>query len=176
MTILNAISIEHGKKVIREIVENIDDESTEVLVLPQFIGGWQSQIVNMESEAAKRLKFVVYKDANADQYDVQAIPLSGSSPQSEVRAAFPMKWRGASEWRLSKTTGIETALYCHKAGHLAIATTKEDAIALAELALDWEKRADSEENDEKKEETPIKMDEQEGKPVQIINKLDNCLE
>jgi uncharacterized protein with PQ loop repeat len=28
-------------------------------------------------------------------------------------------------------------------------------------------------NDEKKEETPIKMDEQEGKPVQIINKLDN---
>jgi solute carrier family 50 protein (sugar transporter) len=28
-------------------------------------------------------------------------------------------------------------------------------------------------NEEKKEETPIKMDEQEGKPVQIVNKLDN---
>ena len=161
MTILNAISIEHGKRVVKEEVDNIDDDSTEVLVLPQFIGGWQSQIVNMESEAAKRLKFVVYKDTNAEQYNAQAVPTAYANSQGDVRAVFPTEWRGLSEWRLSKITGVQTALYCHKAGHLAIASTEEDAVAIANLALEsMKKEADSTEKTEENNESAELMNEE----------------
>ena len=162
MTILNAISIGRGKKAVGEIVNGIKDDSTEVLVFPQFIGGWQSQIVNMESDAAKRLKFVVYKDAKKkNQYNAQAVPLNYASTQSEVRAVFPVEWRGVSESRLSQMTGIESALYCHKAGHLAIASTEEGAIALANLALKTMKQqADSVEETEENNESAALMNEE----------------
>ena len=139
----HSISTEKGKRLVEEIVGNIKDDSTEILVLPQFIGAWQSTIVNMESEKAKRLKYVVFKDKNADQYCVQGVPLidlvdvnETEQQQRQVRIPFPEEWRGVSNARFPKITGVETALFCHREGYLAVAITEEDAIKLAELSLE----------------------------------------
>ena len=36
---------------------------------------------------------------------------------------------------LKKASGVETAVFCHTAGFFAVAKTKEDAISLAEKAV-----------------------------------------
>lgn len=139
----HSISIESGKRLVENYVSSIEDDSAEILVLPQFIGAWQSTIINMESDKAKRLKYVVFKDRDAEQYSVQGVPLvdyadvnETGQPQRQVRVPFPEEWRGVSNSRFPKMTGVETAMFCHKEGYLAVAATEEGAIKLAELSLE----------------------------------------
>ena len=142
--ILHAIQAEEGRRQTLDVIDAIQDDSTEVLVLPNNIHGWNSTVISLDRNEAKRLKFVVYEsDEYEDDYVVEAISESSALNRYEdlpFRMEFPMKWRGEKGYRLRKITGIETALYCHEDGHLAAARTKEDAIKLAELAISIAKK------------------------------------
>jgi uncharacterized UPF0160 family protein len=53
----------------------------------------------------------------------------------ENRKSFPEKWAGLRDEELEKASGVSGAVFCHNARFLAVAKTKEAAIALAKLAL-----------------------------------------
>ena len=48
---------------------------------------------------------------------------------------LPFDWAGLRDEELQKITGVNGAMFCHRALFLAVAKTKEGAIKLAELAL-----------------------------------------
>jgi len=51
------------------------------------------------------------------------------------RKDLPFSWAGLRDEELQKVTGVSDAMFCHRGLFLAVAKTKEGAIALAELAL-----------------------------------------
>ena len=139
--ILYSIAAEKEKRLVKECVDNITDTSTQVLVLPREYIGWQSTVVNMDSDIAKRLKFVIFENEEFKRYDVMALTLDTSIYQDEeklYRQNFPEEWKGLNAPHLAEVTNVKTALFCHKNGKRAAAETKEDAIKLANLALSWE--------------------------------------
>jgi uncharacterized UPF0160 family protein len=54
----------------------------------------------------------------------------------ERRLHFPESWAGLRDEELIKVTGVSTAVFCHMHRFLAVAETRDDAIKLAQLALD----------------------------------------
>lgn len=59
-----------------------------------------------------------------------------SNPHSfAVRKDFPESWAGKRGTELEAITGVKGALFCHNKRFLTVASSKEAALALAELAL-----------------------------------------
>lgn len=60
----------------------------------------------------------------------------------ELRADLPAAWAGLSGRDLEMATGVEGANFCHNGRFIAVARTREAALALADLAVeDAQKRA-----------------------------------
>ena len=77
--------------------------------------------------------FVVKPKGGRNRWLVEALrddPLS-----FDVRKSFPLNWAGKNQEELSKLTGIEDALFCHRKRFVTVAKSQEGAIKLAELAL-----------------------------------------
>ena len=53
----------------------------------------------------------------------------------EDRMKLPAAWAGLRDEELAKVTGVPDAVFCHRALFLAVAKSKEGALALAKLAL-----------------------------------------
>ena len=51
------------------------------------------------------------------------------------RKLFPESWAGLKDEALKNETGVETATFCHNGRFICCAKTKEDAIKLAEIAV-----------------------------------------
>ena len=51
------------------------------------------------------------------------------------RKNFPQDWAGLRDEELQKVTQVSDAIFCHRGLFLAVAKSKEGAIALAEKAL-----------------------------------------
>ncbi len=51
------------------------------------------------------------------------------------RKSFPQEWAGLSGEALVASTGVADAIFCHNKRFMVVATSKESAIKLAELAL-----------------------------------------
>ncbi len=77
-----------------------------VFVYPDLRGGWSAKVV----------------PKNSQSYD--------------SRMSFPKNWRGKSGAELAKLTGVVDAKFCHNGGFLAVADSKEGAIALVYKAIE----------------------------------------
>jgi uncharacterized UPF0160 family protein len=65
----------------------------------------------------------------------KALALRKEACSFESRANFPKSWAGKRNEELEQMTGVSGALFCHNALFMAVATSKEGAWQLAELAL-----------------------------------------
>lgn len=79
------------------------------------------------------LLFAVHPHENK-HWAIRAVRKSSSSFES--RKPLPANWGGKEGGELQKETGIAGALFCHRQLFTADAETKEDAVALAKIALD----------------------------------------
>ena len=52
----------------------------------------------------------------------------------ENRKSLPSKWRGLKDKELQDATGVKTARFCHNAGFICSADSKEGALELAAMA------------------------------------------
>lgn len=77
-----------------------------VFVYPDLRGGWSAKVV----------------PKNSQSYD--------------SRMSFPKEWCGKSGEDLAKVTGIADAKFCHNGGFLAVAGSKEGALALVYKAIE----------------------------------------
>lgn len=125
-----AMSTVRGRKLVADKIKIVDGP---ILVMDQFIGGWLEEVLHADSPKAAGLLFAVFPATNGD-WNIQAIPPSKEDTMGQ-RKSFPDAWRGLKDEELIESSGVGTAVFCHKAGFFAVAKTKEDAIRLAEKAV-----------------------------------------
>lgn len=86
------------------------------------------------AEANPELEFIIFPDETLQAWRVRAVPdVAGSFA---VRRRFPESWRGLRDAEMAKASGVSSAIFCHKAGFLAVAQTKEGALDLLAKALE----------------------------------------
>ncbi|WP_435299375.1 MYG1 family protein [Timonella sp. A28] len=78
------------------------------------------------------LLYTVYPGATGN-WTVQAVRPENS--QFGNRKDLPQAWRGLNGTALAEVTGVQDAVFCHKAAFICAAESREGALALIELAL-----------------------------------------
>ena len=79
--------------------------------------------------------FVIYPRLADNLWGVKAVR---ENPKTfNNRKDFPKYWAGLRDKKLQKITGVSDAVFCHRGLFMAVAKSKEGAIRLAELALNY---------------------------------------
>ena len=79
---------------------------------------------------------MIYPKENNDEWCVKAVREKGK--EFENRKDFPKAWAGLRDEEFQKITGVSDAVFCHRALFMAVAKSKDGAIALAKQALQVE--------------------------------------
>lgn len=116
--------------------EEVDDAITNanngVMVFEKGYVPFEDQTIISANVKAPEVCFAVYPTLRQD-WACKAVPdVQGGKGQ---RITLPREWRGLPSEELQKVTGVETAIFCHPAGFMCSAKTREDAIRMAELAM-----------------------------------------
>ena len=125
------ISASSKIKAKEEVLQAIEKSENKILILERFMP-WKEFLLNSESEKAKNILFVIFP-SNRGGYNVYAVPKENGSFES--RKLLPEEWAGIKGEELKKVSGIQTAIFCHTGRFIGVATTKEDAIKMAEIAV-----------------------------------------
>jgi uncharacterized UPF0160 family protein len=123
--IVRASGILLAEAVTREAVANSDGGP--VVILEKFCP-WQGVVIK---EAPNAL-FIVFPAITGD-WRIQCIPPSLGS--RDKRKPLPAAWGGLAGEALQSESGVDDAVFCHVGLFIGGASTREGALALAELAV-----------------------------------------
>ncbi len=124
----NAVSKANAQQLVDEAIEKSENG---IMNLERFVP-WQEFLFASELPKSEEILFVVFP-SNRGGFNCQCVPDSlGGFGQ---RKPLPQEWRGLPAAELQQVTGVETAIFCHPAGFMCSAETREDAIRMAELAM-----------------------------------------
>lgn len=111
----------------REFVETYEKASDpRFVVLDRFIPHGRA------ASAQPALLYTIFPNTNGG-WSIQTVKPADSKFGS--RKLLPELWRGLNGSDLAAATGVESSVFCHKAGFIAAAQTRDDAMRLLELAL-----------------------------------------
>jgi uncharacterized UPF0160 family protein len=119
---------EEGARLVRELLGNEEDKR--IVVIDRDLP-WEEVVAKYPEPL-----FVVSPRYSPDtdmMWRVEAVRSDVNTFDSRKR--LPEAWCGLMGQELEAVTGVAGSVFCHKKGFLAIAKTKEAAIALARLAL-----------------------------------------
>lgn len=85
----------------------------------------------IEATGADHLLFVV--NPREHDWSIGGIRISGDS--FEQRADLPAAWAGLTDAALEAACGVKGAKFCHNSRFIAVASSREAAIKMAELAV-----------------------------------------
>lgn len=124
----NAVSKANAQQLVDEAIEKSENG---IMNLERFVP-WQEFLFASELPKSEEILFVVFP-SNRGGFNCQCVPdtLGGFGQ----RKPLPEEWRGLPAEALQQVTGIDTAIFCHPAGFMCSAGTREDAIKMAELAM-----------------------------------------
>ncbi len=77
--------------------------------------------------------FVVYPKESDNTWGARTVRVDNKSFKS--KKYFPTNWAGLRDEEFAKISGVEDAVFCHRALFLAVAKSREGAIKLAQIAL-----------------------------------------
>lgn len=84
-------------------------------------------------EKAEDVLYAVMPDKGGAEWNVSAV--RREKGEAGCRCPFPAHWAGLRDAELVATTGVEDAVFCHMGRFLAIARSREGAMALVAAAL-----------------------------------------
>lgn len=84
------------------------------------------------ASAQPELLFTIFPNTNGG-WSIQTVKPADSKFGS--RKLLPEPWRGLNGSDLAAETGVDSSVFCHKAGFIAAAQTRDGALQLLELAL-----------------------------------------
>lgn len=126
--IKKAISTCKAKTIVKVAIEKAENH---IMILDKFVP-WKRHLYLSTSPKALDIWFVIYPSLRGGfNWQVVTTDLKNNIPMKKV----PKEWYGMKGEELQKITGIRTALFCHDAGFVGNARTKEDAIKMAKLAI-----------------------------------------
>lgn len=128
-TFSNAVAKAKAQQIVDEAIEK---SKGRIMVLDHFVP-WQEFIFASKNEKAEDIEFIIYP-SNRGGYNWQCVPdtLGGYGQRKPV----PAEWYGLHGEALQETTGVKTATFCHPNGFMGSASTLEDAIKLAKIAVE----------------------------------------
>jgi uncharacterized UPF0160 family protein len=85
----------------------------------------------LDQVGADHMLFVV--NPRGDDWTLGGIKLSGDT--FEQRADLPAAWAGLTDGDLEKASGVTGAKFCHNARFIAVASTREAILKMAEIAV-----------------------------------------
>lgn len=123
----------------RKIKKTTDTIEAKIIVKNYYNNATDKRIIVIEGDYpwSSELKdypeplFVVWK--RGDVWRVGCVRKEEDS--FENRKSLPESWAGLQDEELAKVTGVPDATFCHNGRFLAVAKSKEGAIALAQKAL-----------------------------------------
>jgi uncharacterized UPF0160 family protein len=123
--IISAEDEEEGEAFVRQAYESSVDKR---LVVLDRVYPWQGFL----SKTPDAL-YVVKPKSVGTNWEVECV-------RSDVhgfanRKSLPESWRGYRDEDLAEKTGVSDAVFCHNAGFIAVAGSKEGALLLAQMAL-----------------------------------------
>jgi uncharacterized UPF0160 family protein len=125
--IIHATSEERSQLIVREQYELTKYTNPELLVLDNHYS--YSQAV----ESMPEVKFVVKPSEDGETWKARSVRHSRNG--FNARKLFPEEWAGKANEELINVTGIPDAVFVHNKRFIAVAKTKEGAMALAEKSL-----------------------------------------
>ena len=99
----------------------------QILVLDKWLAGWWRATKN------RRTLFCVFPSMRGG-WAAQGVKSSES--HGETLCPYPNDWCAKTDTELQAVSGIPDAIFCHKSGFIAVAKSKEGAIAIAQKAID----------------------------------------
>lgn len=126
-----ALSIVFGQHEVEKAVQAAVKGGSQIIEMDGFIDEWRETTIKTKED----ILFGMYEDHLRHQWVVQAIPPSLDAMDAQ-RKPLPEAWRGLSGAALAKATGVQDAVFCHVAGFMCTAKTREGALALAKLAVE----------------------------------------
>lgn len=136
-------SVEIAKIILaREIVYAQDAIIADEAILSIYKNTEDKRIIVLDKNYAKKeilekldeTFFVVYPREVNNSWGVEAIRKDFKS--FENKKNLPASWAGLKEEELQQASGVSDALFCHRALFMAVAKSKEGAIALAKKAIE----------------------------------------
>jgi uncharacterized UPF0160 family protein len=113
-------------KKVREIYESTEDKR--IIILEEG-GSWKEFLIDKPEPL-----YVIFPTSDSDGWMVQGV---NTKPTGyDLRKSFPENWCGKSAEELEKEIGIEGVKFCHLKGFLCVTKTKEQAIELANVAVE----------------------------------------
>lgn len=140
--------VEKAKEILkREIKVARDDAEGRRIILESYENSKDKRIIELSISFPRYLfqktlskfpepLYAVYPGVVGKNWKVEAI--SKTPDTFESRKLFPESWRGFlnNDPRLKELTGVEEALFSHRAGFLITLSSKEGAIKLAQIAVE----------------------------------------
>lgn len=123
--IVTARDTEEGEAFVEKAYESAPDKR--VIVLDgQY--PWQGVLAKTPDAV-----FIVKERSMKNGWEVECVRDDIHSFRN--RRSLPAAWRGLRDEELAAATGVSDAVFCHNAGFIAVAKSKEGALRLAEAAL-----------------------------------------
>ncbi len=121
-----AVGSEKGRKFTEEAYHKAEDKR-----IIELDGSypWRETLVSHPEPL-----FVVRKNVEGSNWGARAIPLEETGFAN--RKEFPVEWAGLSDAELAKVSGVADAIFCHDKRFLAVAKSREGALALARKAVE----------------------------------------
>ena len=119
----------------KEILINALSKETTQISFPSLDGNIEKLFEKECYQVLIKIKDILYAvyPSNRGGYGIQAIQTSSNT--FENRKPFPEAWAGLRDKDLQAVTGVQTARFCHNARFLCTTETLEDAIKIANLAI-----------------------------------------
>lgn len=117
------------------VEDAIAKSESEILVLEKYMP-FMDFLITSQNPKASQILFVI-TPSNRGGYSIQTVHKALDT--YENRLDFPSEWGGLTKEELVTKTGIKTFRFCHKNLFCAASDTLEDALAIADLAIQKKK-------------------------------------
>lgn len=120
-----------SKMKAKNLVDKAIEDSENGIMVLDTCAPWKEFLLNSKNEKALKINFAVFPSSRGG-YNVYAVPIELGS--FENRKSLPKEWRGLRDKDLQEVTGVKTARFCHNAGFICSADSKDGALELANMA------------------------------------------
>ena len=121
-----------AKEKAKEIVEQgIEKSENGILILDNYMP-WKDIVLSSSNPKAKDILYAVFPSKRGG-YSIVATPKEPGS--FEVKQPFPASWAGLDELSLQKESNVDTITFCHKALFICACKTFDDALKIANIAI-----------------------------------------
>lgn len=118
-----------AKKIIEQKLKNMEGN---ILILDKYMP-YHDALFETEEKKAKDIKIIIFP-SNREGFNIKPRTIAKDSKKLIVN--FPQDFWGLHDQELQVKTGIKSAIFVHATGFLASCGTLDDAIKLANMAIE----------------------------------------